>query len=88
LQSGISQIIVAFSNPVTPEQMRQINGVESVKNLGNYRFQVKGKQGEDIRGSLVAWASQNNLGLMELKVVENSLESIFSELTRTEEQSA
>jgi len=84
LQTGNGQIIVAFSGGVTVEMLSQIEGVESVQKLEEFRFQIKGKQGEDIRGRLVTLASQHNLGLLELKSIENSLESVFSQLTRAE----
>jgi ABC-2 type transport system ATP-binding protein len=88
LKSGMGQFIVAFSNKVTTDLLMQIEGVESVKNLEGDRFQINGKQGEDIRGKLVAWSAQNNLGLVELKAVENSLESIFRQLTQVEENAS
>ena len=84
LQNGTGQVIVAFSGGVTVEMLSQIEGVESVQKLEEFRFQIKGKQGEDIRGRIVALASNHNLGLLELKSIENSLESVFSQLTRAE----
>ena len=87
LQRGTSYVIVEFSNVVTEEMLKQVDGVESVIKLEKFRFKVKTKQSQDVRSAIVALATHHNLGLVELKQVDSSLESIFSQLTKVEEAS-
>ncbi|CAN5490025.1 gliding motility-associated ABC transporter ATP-binding subunit GldA [soil metagenome] len=81
LQGSGNFFIVEFANPISESEIMEINGVEQVRRFENFRFQVKAKKGIDIRQSLVKLAVEKNLSLIELKQEENSLESVFSQLT-------
>ena len=86
LLAGRSNTVqVEFSKEITEQDLLQIEGVEQVKAIGNFRFQLKSANGIDLRPRLVEFATQHNLGLIELKQEENSLESVFSQLTQTGE---
>ncbi len=85
LQSGVNSLIVEFANAVTEEELLRLEGVEQVRNLFNFRFQLKTRRGVDIRSKLVTFAFEKSLSLIELKQEESSLESVFSQLTHPAE---
>ena len=88
MQGGGSHLVVEFANEVTEQSLLQIEGIELVKNIEKFRFQIKVRQGQDVRARLVDYATKQNLALIELKQEESSLEAIFSQLTNPEENPA
>ena len=86
LLGGGNYLIVEFANEVDEHDLALIEGVEQVKKLENFRFQVKGLPGSDVRPKLVDFAYRQNLSLIGLKQEENSLESIFSQLTNVDQK--
>lgn len=86
LLGGGNYLIVEFANEVNEHELALIEGVEQVKKLENFRFQVKGLPGSDVRPKLVDFAYRQNLSLIGLKQEENSLESIFSQLTNVDQK--
>jgi len=86
LQGGGNYLVVEFANAITVEELMVIEGLESVNHLENFRFRIRAAQNKDIRSNLVSLAVEKNLSLIELKLEESSLESIFSQLTSTEEK--
>ncbi len=87
LQGAANYLVVEFADNVVKQDLMQIEGVEHVRQLENFRFQITATQGKDIRPIIVTWAVQKNLSLIELKLEESSLESVFSQLTSMEEKS-
>ena len=81
MQKGTNDLVVEFADDVKPDMLMQLDGVESVRNLEGFRYQLRSKAGVDIRPAVARLAAQHNIGLIELKLLKNSLESIFSQLT-------
>jgi ABC-2 type transport system ATP-binding protein len=86
LQGGKNLLIVEFANEVSVHDLTNLKGVDNVRQLEKFRFQLTVGTGKDIRSSLVAFAVERNLSLIELKQEESSLESIFSQLTAEEKK--
>lgn len=75
-------IIVEFSAEVIIADLEQIEGVDSVKNLGKAKYSIKVSGERDIRKEIFNFASQNNVALLGLTQEESNLEDIFQKLTR------
>lgn len=85
LQKGTASLVVEFANEVSADLISKVEGVASVTRIRDFRFHVTTTSGVDVRPSLVNFAAEQKLSLIELKQEENSLESVFSQLTRLEE---
>lgn len=74
-------IIVEFDREVDMELLKSVDGVYSVSKLtdNNYKF-ICGEK--DVRPEIFRIASENNWTLVGLRQEENSLESIFQQLTK------
>ena len=81
MRKGSNDLVVEFADEVRLEMLMQLEGVESVRKLEGFRFQVTSSPGMDVRPAVSRMAAQHNIGLIELKLLENSLESVFSQLT-------
>lgn len=76
------KIIVEFEKTVNVEDLRMIPGILEVTTSGAspvYRISTEGNK--DIRPAIFRFAAEKNLSLIGLRQEENSLESIFQELT-------
>jgi len=83
LKSKINKyLIVEFASEVIEDDLKKIDGVVEVIAKGKYKFQLRSEQGVEIQHKLAQFATDKNLTLIEMKLVENSLESIFSQLTK------
>jgi ABC-2 type transport system ATP-binding protein len=80
-KGGSVVVIVEFENGVHAEELRVLKGVKEVRALEGFKFSVTANEGIDIRPELFRFAADKNLSLVGLKQEENSLESIFRELT-------
>lgn len=74
-------LIIQFQEEVPLSELQEIEGAGEVHALTVTRFKVTAKPGIDLRAQLFRYASEKNRSLIELKVEENSMESIFKELT-------
>jgi ABC-2 type transport system ATP-binding protein len=86
LQGAGNVLLIEFANEISVQDLTQLDNVENVKQLENFRFRLHVKKGKDIRPALVAFAVEKNLSLIELKQEENSLESVFGQLTTGEKK--
>ena len=86
LSGGGTYLVVEFANEVSKDELALIEGVEQVKKLENFRFQIKSFPGHDVRHRITDFAFRRNLSLIGLRLEENSLESIFSQLTNADEK--
>lgn len=76
------QIVAAeFSQPVNPEQLLKIEGVNGIAADGNI-WEIKSKGNEDIRPAIFRFAVDNNLTLLTLNEKQHNLETVFQQLTR------
>ncbi|MFZ1809458.1 MAG: gliding motility-associated ABC transporter ATP-binding subunit GldA [Cyclobacteriaceae bacterium] len=81
-----STLVVEFKEEVNIDELNSINGVASVTSLTAFKCKVHTQPGMDVRSELFKYASDQNRSLIELKVEEYSMESIFKELTSEENE--
>lgn len=82
-RSGTRQVVtVEFDKETTSEKLRTIKGVNSVKEIGNKRWQLVSTHSEDVRREVFDFAVANNLGVLTLNKEEQKMEDIFKELTK------
>lgn len=80
-QGSGKTVIVEFEQEISPDDLRQIAGVESVTALGDRRYSIQSAASIDLRPEIFRFAADKNLSLVGLKREESSLENIFRELT-------
>lgn len=78
---GGSTLIVEFKEEINVAELSAIEGVAEVIAITAFKCKVVTQQGKDLRGELFKYASERNRSLIELKVEEYSMETIFKELT-------
>lgn len=83
---GGSTLVVEFKEEVNIDELSSIDGVASVTTLSAFKCKVHVQPGVDVRSELFKYASDKNRSLIELKVEEHSMESIFKELTSEEKE--
>lgn len=76
-----SNLIVHFQHQVSIELIKYIQGVESINDLGNNKYEIISKS-KEFRQNLLKLINDNNWELLEMKVQEVSLEKVFQELTK------
>lgn len=74
-------ITVEFDQPVDRMVLLNLPGVSNVVQLSASSFSVESKSDVDVRAELFRFATEKRLSLIGLKVEEQSLESVFKELT-------
>jgi ABC-2 type transport system ATP-binding protein len=79
-KASTTVVIVEFEQGVQVDELRSLKGVKEVLVEG-FKFRVTAMEGVDIRPELFRFAADKNLSLVGLRQEENSLESIFRELT-------
>lgn len=78
------QVVIEFSSPVDEQVLGQAPGALSVKQIDAKKFSITAKAGHDIRPSLIRFCADHQLPIIGLTAEENSLEAVFSQLTRPE----
>ena len=76
-----NDIIVEFEAGVRADELKELQGVKEVLRLDEFKFKVSAHEGTDIRAEIFRFAAGKNLSLTGLKQEENSLETVFRELT-------
>jgi len=79
-----STLVVEFKEEVNIEELNLISGVAGVTSITAFKCKILAQPGVDLRGELFQYASDQKRSLIELKVEEYSMESIFKELTSEE----
>ncbi len=82
MRKGGRHLIVEFADDISEDMLLAADGVQGVTRLAPGKFRISAGLDQDIRPALVRFSAQHNLSLVELKQEENSLESVFSMLTR------
>jgi len=80
--SGQNLVTVEFSQSVNEKQLLGISHIQSVKKLGERRWQLVSDVKNDVRADVFAFAVSNQLTLLELHKEVFSVEDIFQQLTR------
>ena len=83
-RKGNRFLIVEFADDLSEEILKEIQGVTAVKRIDAKKFRISTGSDFDIRPVLVRFAADRNLSLVGLTQEENSLEWVFSQLTRTD----
>jgi len=83
-RKGSEQVVVEFSAPIDEQIIRQLADVTAVDQLDKGRYRVSAKVGVDVRPALFRLAADHQLPLVGITIEENSLETVFSQLTRSE----
>lgn len=76
-----SAVVAEFESPVLVNDIEGIEGVSEVTELGENRYRILVRGQRDIRPDIFRFAAGRKLSLIGLKQEENSLESIFRQLT-------
>ena len=78
-----SRVIIAeFEKAVDPNALLLVKGVTRVRAISDSTYSIESDMDADIRSELFKFSTEKQLSLIGLKVKEQSLESVFKELTR------
>ncbi len=77
-------LVVEFAEDISEDVLLAAEGVRGVFRIAPGKFRISAALDKDIRPTLVRFSALHNLSLVELKQEENSLESVFSQLTRAD----
>ena len=75
-------IFVHLDEAPPVEELRSIEGITGVEELGGHRFRIYFSDARDVIGKLVDLSSANHWGLMEIRQEKSSLDTIFAELSK------
>lgn len=78
---GGNALVLEFQEEVDIEDIRRLSGVADVTAISNTKCRVTSMPEVDLRSQLFRYATEKGLSLIELKVEEYSIESLFKELT-------
>lgn len=74
-------ILVEFDKAVSIDKLNTISGIKKVLSVNDKTFKVIGPKGQDLRPLIFNFAVQNSLAVITMQKEENSLESVFRQLT-------
>lgn len=78
---GGTTLILEFQEAIDVAELQQLEGVVEVIAITPFKCKVIASPGKDLRSELFKYASDKKRSLIELKVEEYSMETIFKELT-------
>ena len=83
LQSGNHKKIltVEFDKKVEVEELLRVSGVSNVFSSGKSVYKIESMPGMDVRAELFRFATERGLSLIGLRLEEQTLETVFKELT-------
>ena len=76
-----SIVMIEFDKPFNSKNLMLVTGVRRVEKLSENSCKVHGDKGMDLRPLLFNFSVDNGLSIITLHKEENSLESIFRQLT-------
>ena len=74
-------VTVEFKEPVQMDLLKNLNGVNGVKNIQSSIFNIQCSNAESVKKQLLQLAIEKNLNIVSLQSAEQSLEEIFRTLT-------
>jgi len=82
---GVTIFIAEFETPVAIDDLMSIEGVSEVREQSpsSSSFKIISNRGTDLRPAIFRFAADKNLSLLGLRQEENSLESVFRDLTKS-----
>lgn len=81
--TGRQIVHVEFNKEVPVDLLKNIPGVQSVRTNGKARYTLYSSSSEDLRGLLFNFSVQNNWIIYEMNKDKNSVEEVFSLLTKS-----
>lgn len=81
-KKGSSAVVVEFDKKPNVNELKRINGVERVEELGDNKYRLVTKGTDDIRAEVFRYAVEKELAVLTLNKEEASVEDIFRELTK------
>ena len=76
---------VEFDKDIEVSMLLKVSGVSHVASSSNGIYKIESEVGVDVRAELFRFATENNLSLIGLRLEEQSLESVFKQLTQAEQ---
>ncbi len=74
-------IYIEFNASIKPELLEEIEGINKVQNVSVKEFLIAGNSKDDLREKIFTFATQNNLTILTIRKVEETLEQAFRKLT-------
>ncbi|MFM7016489.1 MAG: gliding motility-associated ABC transporter ATP-binding subunit GldA [Bacteroidota bacterium] len=74
-------VLVEFDKPISSQMLATISGIKKVISVNDKTYKVIGPKGQDLRPLIFNFAVQQNLAVITMQKEENSLESVFRQLT-------
>lgn len=75
--------IAEYAEPINARDLLSLQGVEEVKDLGGFKYEIIAKSSQDLRPLIFKQAAEKGYQLIGLQQQEGSLEQLFRELTQT-----
>jgi ABC-2 type transport system ATP-binding protein len=75
-------LTISFAEAINEQLFKGLKGLVYFKNVGNNTYEIKASPKADLRAPLLEIVAAEKLNLLSLAQKENSLESIFQELTQ------
>ena len=75
-------LTISFAEAINEQLFKGLKGLVYFKNMGNNTYEIKASPKADLRAPILEIVSAEKLNLLSLAQKENSLESIFQELTQ------
>ena len=72
---------VEFDQAVQIQELKKIEGVDKVSEVGSNQYVLSSKSDLDLRASLSKWAQNNEVLILSLNQRRSSLEDVFQKLT-------
>jgi len=79
--SNMNIIKVSFKEPLEPEWIKRLPGIQSVSQLDRYSFTIETTDPDTVRKGLKKLEAENNLDIVSLQSENQSLEEVFRSLT-------
>ncbi len=79
--SNINIIKVSFKEPLEPEWIKRLPGIQSVSQSDRYSFTIETTDPDTVRKGLKKLEAENNLDIVSLQSENQSLEEVFRSLT-------
>lgn len=83
LQESSQKLIIEFESEINVEVLKQIEGIEIINKTSNFKYEVQTNTKRDIRPEISKVAGQEGWILLGMQKVEQSLESVFQNLTKS-----
>jgi len=79
------KLFIAFEKEIGAEQIEKLSGVQNIKKEGDHSYEISFDESLDLRLDLFDLAVKSSNRILELRPMEESIESIFGRLTQAEQ---